>query len=90
MSVYVKKRHRGMHFNRTKREPLERALAVAWQQQQEAHETSTINYLLAKDNHPRDGEVSDRDRLVAATVIQWLGSNVGQRFLAEAKNKVRS
>lgn len=28
-------------------------------------------------------EVSDRDREVAATVIQWLGSPVGNNFLRE-------
>lgn len=42
-----------------------------------------LDYLLAKDpNHPRN-EVTERDRLVAATVIQWLGSPVGTHFLRE-------
>lgn len=29
-------------------------------------------------------ELTPRDAAVAATVVQWLGSNVGQGFLAEA------
>ena len=29
----------------------------------------------------------ERDRIVAATVIQWLGSNVGFGFLEEALRK---
>ena len=31
-------------------------------------------------------EVSDRDELVAATLIQWLGSPVGQTFLKEVNS----
>lgn len=42
-----------------------------------------LDYLLAKDpNYPKD-EVTERDRQVAATVIQWLGSPVGTHFLRE-------
>ena len=41
----------------------------------------TLDYLLAEEvNHPC-GEVTDRDREVAATVIQWLGSPVGLSFV---------
>lgn len=32
------------------------------------------------------GVVSDRDELVAATVIQWLGSPVGQGFLRDVNS----
>ena len=37
---------------------------------------------------PNRTELTDRDRMVAATVIQWLGSNVGNSFVREvlAKN----
>lgn len=37
-------------------------------------------------NHKRFplGNVTGRDRIVAATVIQWLGSNVGMCFLEDA------
>lgn len=30
------------------------------------------------------GQIQDRDRIVAATVIQWLGSNCGIAFVADA------
>lgn len=30
------------------------------------------------------GEVTERDRIVAATVIQWLGSNIGMGLVEEA------
>ena len=42
----------------------------------------TLDYLLATDNRPC-GDVTPRDAEVAATVIQWLGSPVGQRFVKE-------
>jgi hypothetical protein len=43
----------------------------------------TLDYLLAKDCNFPNGEVTARDREVAATVIQWLGSSVGQCFLRD-------
>jgi hypothetical protein len=33
-------------------------------------------------------EISQRDAFVSATVIQWLGSNVGQCFLRECSKKI--
>mgnify|MGYP001242071522 CR=1 FL=1 len=45
---------------------------------------STLALLLAEDpNSPYHPEPSDRDKMVAATVIQWLGSLVGQGFLRD-------
>ena len=31
--------------------------------------------------------VSDKERMVAATVVQWLGTNMGRHFLTEAFRK---
>lgn len=33
------------------------------------------------------GEPTERDRIVAETLVQWLGSNVGLSFLREALNR---
>ena len=33
------------------------------------------------------GEVTERDKVVAATVIQWLGSPVGQFFIGNVLEK---
>lgn len=38
---------------------------------------------------PEAEKVTDRDYLVAATVIQWLGSNIGQAFLTEVRQNTR-
>jgi hypothetical protein len=86
VSIHIKKRHRGIRFARTKREPLERAFAVAWQ---EVQETSPLllEHILSNTNTPH--VISDNDRLVANTIIQWLGTNVGQCFLSGVGAKVR-
>ena len=55
--------------------PREVAFAKQWSKEQaEGH---ILAHLIGKD-------FSDRDAMVAATVIQWLGSNVGMSFLEEA------
>lgn len=74
---------RGLHEYRFASNPEERKFADAWAAQQASGHT--IHYLL----DPRSGqsgrplEASDRDQAVAATVIQWLGSPVGQAFLRD-------
>lgn len=40
--------------------------------------------ILTDEVHWPLGKPTDRDRRVAATVIQWLGSNVGMCFLSQA------
>ena len=61
----------------------EGVFAEKWVEFNEKH-ARTLDHLLAEDpnacNPPRP---SDRDKMVAATVIQWLGSPVGQGFLRE-------
>lgn len=47
---------------------------------------TTLEYLLGgpeAQNWPGPGPVSDRDQQVAETVIQWLGSPVGEAFLRD-------
>lgn len=61
----------------------EKAFAEQWQQEQ-IHEL--LAYLLGEANHK--GEVSERDAQVAATVIQWLGTGVGQSFIEKVQFKV--
>ena len=77
-------KNKGLSQNRFKNNPLEKKYAVAWEKQNIAHDT--LSYLMAKDcNRPQYEEVSKRDREVAATVIQWLGSPVGQSFIEEVQ-----
>lgn len=72
-------KNKGLHQYRFKENPLEKAFAEQWEK--ENNEGRTLDCLLAKD------EVTDRDREVAATVIQWLGSPCGQYFVEDVINR---
>lgn len=71
--------HEGKHTNRLSREPLEQKFHDEWKLQQQYG--NTLEYILG-DNNER-AVLSERDEMVAATVIQWLGSPVGQNFLRD-------
>ena len=82
-------KNKGMCLHRFKSNPLEQLFAEAWEEMNltppgGADGRGTLDYLLAENPNRPCGEVTDRDRLVAATVIQWLGSPVGQSFLMQA------
>jgi len=76
-------KNKGLSQYRFNGNPLEKKYAEAWEKQNdETNGKGTLDYLLAKDPNRPSGEVTGRDRVVAATVIQWLGSPVGQNFVA--------
>ena len=77
-------RNVGKHTHRFKSNPRERIAAELWQQEcgnPPIGGPDMLNYMLGNGKDPV--EVSDRDREVAATVIQWLGSPIGNNFLRE-------
>jgi len=70
---------KGISAHRLKDNPEERRFAEAW----EKH--NPLAWLL-DERHEQTGrpaDPSDRDQVVAATVIQWLGSPVGRAFLSD-------
>lgn len=75
--------HHGVHRHRLKDNPEEKAFADAWQQQQQTG--YLLDHLLDCSNsswsHPPSASKAAVE--VAATVIQWLGSPVGQNFLRD-------
>lgn len=74
------KRHldRGYLWERTQHDELEAAFANRWEQMAEfSHNRHLMDVIM-------DEEVSDRDRYVAATVVQWLGTNCGFAFMLGA------
>lgn len=94
----------GLHHTRLSEDnPEELAFRLAWQCMNlgPAYGSSTANDLLAhlldtKRVPPRtigfgfaNTPITERDRVVAATVIQWLGSNVGRAFIDEARARVQ-
>lgn len=76
------KQWQGKNFERTEREPLERVFAEQWARQCETF--GIFGYLFGENGWPvREENIGPRDREIASTVIQWLGSHVGQMFLRE-------
>lgn len=84
MSITARHAHVGNSAIRLKPEcgnPREVAFAKKWQEDSDLGDT--LEWLLSKTPNEKDGVVSDRDRMVAATVIQWLGSTCGMCFLRD-------
>ena len=78
-------KNKGKSQHRFKQNPLEKEFATAWEEinNRPGQQKGTLDYLLADDVNNPMGEVTSRDRMVAATVIQWLGSPAGQSFLTQ-------
>lgn len=76
-----KKGHLGLHVHRFKENPEEKKFAEAWEDQNK--HGKNLAYLLDQSGSNMPSSPSVRDEVVAATVIQWLGSPVGQAFLRD-------
>jgi hypothetical protein len=75
-------KNQGLNAHRFRDNPEEHAFAMAWSVENDADKNrDLLGWLLGDGTRP--AEPSDRDRVVAATAIQWLGSPVGQGFLRE-------
>jgi len=64
--------------------PLEMIFARKWDENNgndERWDRELLPYLLDPFNQYNPQEPSERDYKVAATVIQWLGSGIGQSFI---------
>lgn len=73
---------KGLHTHRFRDNPEEKRFAEAWAKHVKSRHD--IDGLLDAEHGTMTPEpASDRDRIVAATVIQWLGSPVGQGFLRD-------
>lgn len=75
--------HHGLSRNRLPREPLEQAFADQWEVIAKDH----LGHLLYGQDK-RFHEVTQRDATIAATIMQWLGSPVGQGFLDDVKARM--
>lgn len=56
-------------------------------------QTPVLNYILFPEvdqRYAKHNVVSDRDKAIAATVIQWLGTHVGQAFLRDVTENHKS
>lgn len=69
---------KGLHTYRHKSNPRERIATEIW-----AKNLRVLPYLLGDGTHAEDP--TDRDWMIAGTLMQWLGSPVGQGFLSELR-----
>ena len=91
--------NRGYKFERTEYNPIEKAFYEQWLKENEpiAHINNgqgLLQDLFIERNadHPFSRkwvtEINNRDRMIAATVIQWLGTNCGMAFLQDALKRI--
>jgi hypothetical protein len=74
-------KHKGLHTHRFKQNPEEKKFAQAWEKENE--HGKLLAYLMTEGDQRYVVDATDDQKLVAATVIQWLGSPVGQNFLRD-------
>lgn len=84
----------GRNFNRTKTNPRELAFYEQWMKENEPLSYINKGHGILQDlfiestgqlfSRKTIEVINNRDRMIVATVIQWLGSNVGMSFLHEA------
>lgn len=93
------KKNTGINHKRLKasQNKLEKKFSRRWNKINSGNH-AILDYILSEDNLSEDNHQvgpSDRDQEVAATVIQWLGTEVGREFLDSVfggtnfKNKYR-
>lgn len=78
-------KHEGLHPRRLSRESVEDRLAKAWAEEA----PRTLPYLLHGQDRNDHIDLTQAEATVAATVIQWLGSPIGQAFLDDAGFQVK-
>jgi hypothetical protein len=71
----------GLHTHRFADNPEEKRFAEAWDTNNS--QGRTLTYLLGIGDQRFPTPPLERDEQIAATVIQWLGSPVGQGFLRD-------
>lgn len=75
-------KNKGIRQYRFESNPLEKAFAIKWEELNNSRLIDILEYILsAEPNSP--ASVTDREREVAATIIQWLGSPVGFGFIKQ-------
>lgn len=75
---------RGHSYHRTQWNSLEKAFADAWEHENRTNGGNLLEALISRHREPDQlfaHQVTRPERYVAATAIQWLGSNIGFCFL---------
>jgi hypothetical protein len=79
----VPKEWRGLHTLRYRDNPLEQRFATEWANLNKVDDPgrTTLAYMLCVGDQRHPLPPTDRERTVASTVVQWLGSPVGSRWV---------
>lgn len=90
---YDNVQHKGLNTHRFGDNPIEEIFAKLWEEEnvkQLGKPNGLLEYLISSRVNEAE-PVTAREAQVAATIIQWLGSPVGQSFLqiAEEKKKLK-
>lgn len=90
--------NQGYKFERTEHNPIEKAFYEQWKEENKPQAHINNGHGILQDLFiDRTGmlgqrkwitDINNRDRWIVATIIQWLGTNVGMGFLREALNRV--
>ena len=83
---------KGFSAHRYNREPLEKLFAECWQEEntQPAVGNCVLDHLLSNNQLPYEPDKQSNEiHKIAATLFQWLGSPVGQGFLAQVIEKAK-
>ena len=80
-------KNKGLRQYRFEKNPLERLFAEEWENSNKYYQL--LNYIICYNLGDDKQILSDRDIEVAATIIQWLGSDVGQYFINHVMNNVK-
>ncbi len=85
------KRNTGINAQRFSREPLEKLFAEEWDKRNKTRHglRPTLPYLLDPEGQHNPLEPSDEEYILSATIIQWLGSPVGQGFIEDIIQKAK-
>lgn len=80
-------RRYGIHQHRLESSPLEKRFSDAWHKckyySDQQYGESTLSHILSPYHDNEAIIVEEETKHIAATIIQWLGSPVGQGFLRE-------
>lgn len=89
----IEPRHQGLHPNRLLSDP-ERIYFEEWCKANERvpfvnSGFNTLEWILCPSEQRTPDRVGDRDAQVAATLIQWLGTNCGRCFIEKCEQRIR-
>lgn len=73
----------GLNTDRLRSNPLEKDFAEVWAEENTAERRNPLLAYILDRSGGMPMIPSDRDWVVANTVVQWLGSTVGQAFLRD-------